>query len=118
MLDEIMRLAWEVRGEFYNDILEFLGNGVSEHDCYEISTRLADRIAGELGIEAGVVSVRWLIDAKHFAVLVVVGGEEYVVDAAPELSGLFDRIVGPLVLAPEDYRRFVLENSYVYGARQ
>jgi len=96
---EVLDIARFVREKHRADIEMFYESGYSVHDCSEINGELAEMLRRELGVDARLVSVSPLLDyaVKHFAVLVIIGGRRYIVDAVPELTGLI-----PVDEAPEE----------------
>jgi len=115
VMDLVRDVAKIVREKHLDNIEEFYVRGWSRHDCHEISRELAGALR-RLGIPAKVVSVTALLpeDVKHYAVQISLHGSSYIVDAAPELTGLIPRsemLDEPLVLTPEEYERFFAKYS-------
>ena len=94
-------VAVKVRDEHEDDVYSYLSEGHSIHDCVEINSKVVEELR-KIGIDAELV--RLDPDVKHYVALARINNKEYIVDAVPELSGLFDYIISPIVIEAEKVR--------------
>jgi len=102
----------EIRYKYLTDIEEYLANGYSEHDCVEINGTVAEILKKRYRLDAELVPVHPLlnyISNKHYAVLLRINRKEYIIDAVPEMTGLFNYIYDAIVCEKKKYAELVLE---------
>jgi len=102
-LSDIYDVVRNVRMRYFDDIVQYILQGYSEHDCVEINEEVCKELK-KRGYKCKLVR---LYRVKHYIVEIYLGDKALYADACPELSGLFNAVLpGGFVGDEKDVENF------------